>query len=533
MLLLQGRLASEAGGSQEGPERDGRALLTSIVAPPQEEDASSVSRPSLKGSAIQRYGPVAGLLAAALFVSLSVWPGNMDADALNQIAQARSGQFVDWWTPVLDWMWRLLFLLHLSPGFVLLTSTTIFVLSVFEILRCVLGRWAAAGATILITAFPPVLGFLCSLSRDTWFGALNLAAYALAVRCVRRPESNVTLLAVLSLAAVWFGMAARQNAVIALTPVVALDLYLLWSRRSSRGSHARNFERRKRWVIIPATLATVVLFAVSQYVLTYDVIGASRTYVQQQLFQGDLAELSVRTHQVLEPRFIFPAQNLKALATHTSPYTALPLLEGPGHPLVRTRHAAPFPSLVNGLEDTTLEHDWLDAIRAHPGSYVLERWQLWTHLIGWTAPVYEPYHPGIDQNPWGYRATFGPMDRAVMWYLSRFESGNLNGGPLFRIWPYLLIGVVVTADLVRRRRRATLRIVGCMCGATLVYYLGYMVLAMGNGFRWAWPTVTAVVVALVVDVVDRVSTLRAPVAHEVTGADQRPQEAESPEGAVS
>ena len=222
-------------GSGDGLHRGGRPPLTSTIAAAAEVDASDPG-PSEDSNLLFGYGPIAVLLVAALAVSLSVWPGHMDADALNQIEQARSGQFVDWWAPVLDWMWRLLFLLHLSPGFVLLTSTTIFILSVFEILRCVLNRWAAVGATLLITAFPPVLGFLCSLQRDTWFGALNLAAYALVIRCFRRPQSNVSLLVGLSLAAVWFGMAARQNGVIALAPAVGFDLYLLWSHRSSRGS---------------------------------------------------------------------------------------------------------------------------------------------------------------------------------------------------------------------------------------------------------------------------------------------------------
>lgn len=472
---------------------------------------SPVLAPSPKESAFQRYGPVVVLVMAILFVSLSVWPGHMDADALNQIAMARSGHFLDWWAPVLDWMWRLLFLLHLSPGFVLLTSTTIFILSLFEILRCVLSRWAAVGATLLITAYPPVFGFLCSLQRDTWFGALNLAAYALALRCLRRSDANVRFLIGLSLTAVWFGMAARQNGFIALAPVVTLDLYLLWSRRPSRGSHARStngVKGRSRWLLLPATIATILLFAASQYVLTYEVIGAVRTYPQQELFYGDLAELSVGTHQNLEPRFIYPSQKFKELAAHTSPFSVLPLIAGPGHPLVRTPDAASYPSFVSGHEDSSLEHDWLNAIRAHPGAYVSERWTLWAHLIGLTAPSYEPFHPGFDTNPWGYRASFGPMDRAVLSYLSTFESGNLIGGPLFRVWPYLLIGVAVTADLVRKRRSATLRIVGCMCGASVVYYLGYAVAAMGSGYRWAWTTVVVVVLAVVMDGVDRLSGWR-------------------------
>ncbi len=450
----------------------------------------------------------------------------MDADALNQIGEARSGHFVDWWAPMLDWMWRLLFLLHLSPGFVLLASTTIFVLSVFEILRCVLGRWAAVVATLLITAFPPVLGVLCSLSRDVWFGSLNLAAYALAVRCVRRPESNVRLLVALSLAAIWFGMAARQNGVHrsgpgggagSVPPVVPAIV--------RRDRTLRSFERTTRWVIVPATLAIVLVFAASQYVLTYDVIGAARTYPQQQLFQGDLAELSVRTDQVLEPRFIFPAQNLKALAAHTSPYTALGLLEGPGQPLVRDPRCCSFsePGQRSSRKAPSSTIGWTRS-EPIPARTLLERWQLWLHLIGWTAPVFEPYHLGIDQNRLGYRATFGPTDRAV-----------IGLSVAIRVRPPDRRSAVPDMALLARRRGSHRRPGPSppVCPATdgrdacagrrLVYYLAYAVLAMGNGFRWAWPTVIAVVAAFVVDVVDRVSTLRSPVAHEVTGADPKPR----------
>jgi hypothetical protein len=449
----------------------------------------------------------------------------MDADALSQIREARTGRFLDWWSPILDWFWRLLFLLHISPGFVVLGSTSIFVLSLYAILHCFLSRWTSTAWSVAMCLFPPVFGFLGSLQRDTWFGALTFAAYASTLRAYNDPDPTSrrvlrtarglqSRLIALSLIAAWLAIATRQNGVIAIAPAVVIDAHLVLRRCLPRWSaYSHGWLRRlaqlpAKFLAIAVGLVLLAIFGGSQNVLTYHVIDATQTYPEQELFEGDLAQLSLRTHQILLPPFIFPSQDPAVLAHFASPYTVLPLIAGPAHPLDRSADAAPYPSFVNGADDARLRSDWVHAITSHPTSYLDYRWHFWLHLIAWNAPAYEPYHPGFDRNEWGYKATFPTLDRTVQRYLGHFSSRNLTGGALYRIWVYLLIGIAISVDLLRRSRGALARVIGCYSAAIIVYYGGYFFLAMGNGFRWAWLMVTSVVVAVVIDAADHLSTRR-------------------------
>jgi hypothetical protein len=471
------------------------------------EDEALAPSPTLsQRSWAARLAPRAVLLCASVAVSLTFWPGHMDADALSQIAQARSGHFLDWWAPIIDWLWRILFLLHMSPGFVLLASTIIFLLSVYELLRCVLGPWVAVAITLAITIYPPVLGFLGSLQRDTWFGGLSLAAYALIVRAYRSPTAHPLRLGLLSLVCVWIGMADRQNGFIVLAPAAILSVYLIQSALRHRRTYSHLAPSRYRLfpklTAVVGGLLLVIAFAGSQWVITYHVIHARHTYPQQALFDEDLAMLSLRTDKVLLPPFLFPAQDLRALRQHSSPYSELPLVAGPDHPLVPTAQAAPFPSYVSGSQEQVLQHDWLTAILDHPGAYLAARWTLWTHLIGWGVNAYEPYHNGFDGNPWGYRATYPTLDNAALRYLSYFTVAPNEGGVLYHTWVYLGLCLLVSCDLLRRRRPTTIRVIGCLCASVFLYYCAFFFLAMGFGFRWGWLVVVSTLVGVCVDLVD-------------------------------
>jgi hypothetical protein len=449
--------------------------------------------------------PSAVVVLWAIGISLVYWPGNMDADALNQIAAAKSGHFTDWWAPILDWLWRGLFLVHLSPGFVLLGTIITILLAIYGLFRVRLGRWASCIATILLSIYPPVFGFLGSLQRDTWFTAFGLSAYAFYFRS-RRAQFPTTYWWLTAVAvSAWFGMAARQNGFVFLLPVLAMTIYSVAKDypRLRRGAHIRrNPSTPTRRVLVGAVVGSLVLvlaFAVSQSILTYRIIGAAHTYPSQAVFEGDLATLSVRTNTVLLPSFVYPAQSLAVLKKHYSPYGSTFLLEGPDHPLVSTTKTAVFPSLVDASEETKLRQDWEHAIANHPGAYLKLRWKQWTALIAWSGPSYEPYHPGIDQNPWGYRPNFRTLERLAIDYERHFNPPPLEGGPLFRTWIYLLMVILVGVDLARRSREAELRLVGIMALAAAAFYVEYLFVNPGLGFRFGWLMVIVSLISLVLN----------------------------------
>ena len=446
----------------------------------------------------------------------------MDADALSQINEARTGHFGDWWAPVLDWLWRPLFLVHASPGFVLLASTTITVFSVYELLRAALRTWPAVFITILIAAFPPVFAFLASLQRDTWFGASTLAAYALLVRAYRKPPARRPGLALLSLLPAWFAIAARQNGFIAVLPGTIIAMWILltaWQARRRSRHAARKVRSRTSVILLSVGLGISVIlgFAGSQWFLDYHVIHARHMYSQQEMFETELAQLSLRTGKVLLPPFLFPAQNLAVLRAHSSPYDSLPLVAGPDHPLVSAPGTA-IPSLVNSSEEKILQHDWVDAVIHHPVDYLRDRWKIWTRFIAWSGNSYEPFHAGIDPNKWNYHASLPSLDKASLSYLGFFTTSYIQGGLLNRTWVYMILVGIIGLDMVRRRRTTPVRIVGCLCLSTLVYYFGYLFLGDGLGFRFGWVLVTSTVVGMCVDLADRLGRWRLDAVKQNAGA---------------
>lgn len=496
--------------------------------------ATEGHRHRLKGPATafvrSRWAPLAVLVCFGVLLAVAVWPGQLDADALNQIKQARTGQFNNWWAPIIDWLMRGLFLLGGGPGIVVMVTILVALVSLYELLRVRLSRWSSVLVSVLISISPPVLGYITSLQRDVWFGSATLASYALLVRATRCSPRARSICAGLSLVAAWFAMAARQNAIPALIPAVAIDLaWLLRPRRTgtssepsavsagtaaepdpatavdtgdlvgpasakgpsrSAGSRARRRRTGRRPLAIAVlTVAVFGVFYLSQDVLTYDVIGAVHAYPQQELFEQDLAGISLREHVDLLPRAIFPAHSLAVLSRYYSPATVIPLVAGKGHPLITYADASGYKQL---------EKAWEHAVVHHPIGYLHARWNLWMAEIDWNVNSWAPYHPGVDKNTLGLSAAFPVLDKFRLRYLETFGTTYLYGGVVTKAWIYLLISPFLGLSLARRRRSAAVRIIGLMVLAAFVYTLTFAVAAMGDTFRWNWFLVTATLTGLVI-----------------------------------
>jgi len=447
-----------------------------------------------------RWAPVAVLVAFGVLLSVAVWPGHLDADALKQIQQARTGHFNNWWAPIIDWVMRGLFLLGGGPGIVVAVTILTVLLSLYELLRARLSRWHAALATILVAVSPPVLGYLTALQRDVWFGASTLLSYALLVKAVRSSARVRLICAGLSLVADWFAMAARQNAIPALIPAVAIALLLLVRRPVAAperrpvaaGDPAPPRSRRPGRRPLLIALLTVVVFGAfygSQDVLTYHVIGAQRAFPQQELFEQDLAGISLREGVDLLPRAIFPAHNLSVLRRYYRPGTVIPLVAGRGHPLI---------TYTNATGDHELEKAWEHAVVHHPVGYFHARWNLWMAEIDWNTDAWAPYHPGIDTNSLGLTEAFPVFNHFILRYLEAFGTKYLYGGVITKAWIYLLISPFLGLSLIRRRRSFPVRIIGFTVLGAFVYTLTFAVAAMADTFRWNWFLVTVTIVGLVV-----------------------------------
>jgi hypothetical protein len=433
------------------------------------------------------------LLLVAGGISVTFWPGHLDADGLQQIQQARSGHFSDWYAPILDWLWRDLFRLGGSPGIVLFCTVALTVLAIYELLRIDLSRQIALPLTIAIVLFPPVFGFLGSLQRDTWFGAFTLSAYALSAKASLSVGKTRPLFGALAVVACWLSAASRPNALIAVVPALVIaSTFILPRRLYEKRDRSTGHEvdgRGQRWARWPVVGILLVAIVVSQRVLTYDVIGAARAHPEQVLYDQDLAGLSIRSGKNLFPEAVLPSQNLEEIRRFYSPYTVLPLIGGHDHPLVYE---------LDGTSTHMLYESWVQAVKKDPVGYLHIRWRLWARLIAWSGNSYEPYHPGFDSNPWGYRATFPVLDRVGVAYLRTSSNAGLQGGLLHRVWVYLVLAPFMGLTLLwNRKRQSEVAIVGWMAIGAFFYTMTFFFGAMGQGFRWNWFLVTTTVIAVV------------------------------------
>jgi hypothetical protein len=152
----------------------------------------------------------------------------------------------------------------------------------------------------------------------------------------------------------------------------------------------------------------------------------------------------------------------------------------------------PFPVRPTLVDE--LRSSWLNAIQDHPGSYIDTRWDLWLAEIGWNGNVLWIQHPNVDPNPWGYRPTFPALEKRANEYVARFAaSSDLSGGPLYKVWLYLLVDLV--GILYLRHPDPRRHVLGALALTAVMYEVTFLFGAMGNQYRYSFP---AVAVALVV-----------------------------------
>ncbi|MCU1459454.1 MAG: hypothetical protein JWL73_3546, partial [Actinomycetia bacterium] len=190
-------------------------------------------------------------------IALGFWPGRMDADTLNEIDEARRGVYTDQHSPVLQALWHPFVGIGLSPAILLLCQILMFIAGTYLILRLVLTRRVATGCACLLALFPPIMGTLGLVGRDTWFTVLTVFGFGLVAAALRRTGRRRTALLILSLVVVWFALAARQNAGPAVVIIAAFSIGLL---RHPPAGRSPDRPLRIRTALSALTLA--VLFVV-------------------------------------------------------------------------------------------------------------------------------------------------------------------------------------------------------------------------------------------------------------------------------
>jgi hypothetical protein len=89
------------------------------------------------------------LLISVVLVCLPFWPGQLNADTLNELSEVMSGTLTDHHSPIPIGIWHLFWGAGFGPGWVLVAQVSCFVLGAYLLMRSVFARFGAAIATEL------------------------------------------------------------------------------------------------------------------------------------------------------------------------------------------------------------------------------------------------------------------------------------------------------------------------------------------------------------------------------------------------
>lgn len=446
------------------------------------------------------------LAAAVVAVLLAFWPGRVNIDTMNEIAEAETGEFTNRSVPLLLALWHLVWGLGFGVGAVFATQVLTFVLGAYLVLRAAFRPVGASVVTAVIAFWPPVLGNLASLQRDTWFAALLLLTFGLVVRASQRSWPVRGRYLALAVVAAWLTLASRQNAapavVLACIPIAGL----LLARRRQLRSPDRDSRALGRSGVIGAVAAGIALtlaLMATQFVATR-ALEPTNVHPETPLYVYDLATISERERENLFPAELMPQRGIAPIDRTYDVDSILPFLIPESDSIgPQFSQAVGFPN-VGDAPAGTLQDAWLEAVTDHPSDYLAGRWTLWMRQIGVTRDGLSVYPLELPESA-GYPYEFpGLYDKAIG-YLEAFTYpdpsfyGHAAGGSvLFDVWIYLLVALAAAIILLRRSRPLPLIVVGTLAVAALTYQVGFFFVALGTRFKYEFPCVVIGMIAAAV-----------------------------------
>ena len=228
-------------------------------------------------------------------------PGYMSPDSVDQLAQGRSGVYHDWHPPVMSWLWGRLDRVVPGPVGMLVFHNLLFWSGLGLWVALIAPRWNIIVKCFVLLAIgflPPIFFLLSTIWKDVGMAAAFLFASALLLYAEHRRSLAVLLL---SLPALWYGVAVRHNAVTAALPLAIyagfIGITLLVPQPS----------RLSRWRMVASVVSGIVLLmlmlVLSKAVTDRLTRNASRFPIQQILVH-DVVAISIGTHSVLLPDYL-------------------------------------------------------------------------------------------------------------------------------------------------------------------------------------------------------------------------------------
>jgi len=422
---------------------------------------------------VQRFAPAAILAAAWGLLIGFAWPGFMTWDSVNQLSQARSGNYGNWHPPIMAWLWSVLDARLAGPGLMLILQTGLFMIGLYAVIRRYAPRMQASAIAAVVLLFPPVFGPLLAIWKDSLMAALLLCGVAGLTSAARAPR----LLAWLALVVV---AALRHNAPILVVPLTILLVpyaprWPSWRRRALGAGLGLGVSLAG--MLVSRALTRVDEHPFANMIAMPDL--ASVIASADPMSDAEVRTLVEDVHLVVATDI---QAHLRSLDATQADYTSL----GLGDQRV-------FDLVTTDAQSSAMVRAWRRAMLEHPGTYLAHRERRLLDVLGFTRTRPLPYIL-----PRGESANLLAMVGEVRSY-SRFQLtigrwlGKINRTIVF--WPtlYAVLGIGLLVILWRDPLQR-----GLLIGA-LGYELALVFLSPGGQeYRYSHWMVTCVVIATVV-----------------------------------
>jgi hypothetical protein len=427
-------------------------------------------------------------IAAAIFVAgfaaavLVNWPGHLEFDSINQLAEGRFGSYSNWHPPIMSWLLGIAD--AISPGaaaFVVFDAAMAFgaILSLLWVVKR--PAWPAVVAAAIVVVLPQLFLFQAIVWKDILFADACVAGFVCLAHAAAR----------------WGRLRARFAWLGAATVFTALAV----------------LTRQNGFVILPCAAVTLGWIAAPGWrrALGY---GAGFFAVTLILALGVNALLQLRATQALGAVEQMEDLELYDIAgmMQRDPTLKLPILERESPAMARLMYekgaALYTPAAHDNLSDKSgmgpliipsiaaTKHQWRALVWAHPMDYLAVRAADFSWLFFSRHPdECLTYAVGVNGLQSVMRRLNIPQryDDRDNWLDDNYAT-PMMGTPALSHPFFAVIGLAALVLLLRRRRPADLAMAGLLA-ATMLYTLSYFVIAIACEYRYLFALDLSVIAA--------------------------------------
>lgn len=409
------------------------------------------------------------------------YPGYMSFDPIQQLGEARSGDFGDWHPPAMAALWRLVECVVAGPVGMLVIQSGCFLIGAYLLLRRAMSERAAAVCASCLLLFPSVSAVMGVIWKDSQMAGFLMLGTALVLTARRR--DRIAGLAVLLLASLM-----RHNAFTMTFPLVILlfqwNLEHRGLRRYAVGAVA--------WVAITAASFAITARLTRHPQYTWyrssgliDIVGTLR-------YSGPLTDEQI--HPLLEGLRVVPTHDLgHAVRRAYNPSWAFDA--------IWPQDKKFFDEPQNDEERLAVAHAWKNVVLGHFGAYLRYRVDIFIRVLSLGHPP-----PGSPIYVWfsDVQDPFGSAQRIQhLASPSRLQHGLqvamiwLGTTWLFHVYVYLILALALLA-FCRRDRTTFALLASGLTGEAALFFA-----APTTDYRYSFWLVVVTVMAVMLVVARR------------------------------